>query len=172
MFGARSRGLLLIAAASLSMLGAANGATLGASGIHRDAVDEQSYPWAAIGKLFTEGSGECSGVLIARNKVLTAAHCLFNDRARRYLAAETLHFLVGYHTGRYSVHARVARYEIGAGFDPLRYQQNFQSDWAVLTLSEAVPAAIQPLRLRRESTPSGTKAILVGYPQDRPLAMT
>jgi hypothetical protein len=30
---------------------------------------------------------------------------------------------VGYRTGRYSAHARVASYEIGAGFDPLRYDQ-------------------------------------------------
>ena len=36
---------------------------------------------------------------------------------------DALHFLVGYRTGRYSAHARIARYEIGAGFDPLRYDQ-------------------------------------------------
>ena len=56
MFGARLRGLLLIAAASMSMLCAANGATIGPLGIHRDAVDEQSYPWSAVGKLFTEAA--------------------------------------------------------------------------------------------------------------------
>ena len=86
--------------------------------IHRDDVDEPSYPWSAIGKLFNETGASCSGVLISRDKILTAAHCLFNYRTRRFIPAEALHFLVGYRTGRYAAHARVASYEIGAGFDP------------------------------------------------------
>src|SRR5688572_32958549 len=108
MFGARTRGLLLVAAVSIAMLGAASGATFGAPTGHREAVDEQSYPWSAIGKLFTEGVNECSGVLISRDKILTAAHCLFNYRTRRYIPPGSLHFLIGYRTGRYSAHARIA----------------------------------------------------------------
>ena len=42
----------------------------------------------------------------------------------------------------------------------------------MLTVTETLPADIEPLRLRREASPSGTKAILVGYPQDRAFAMT
>jgi protease YdgD len=172
MFGARCRGLLLFAALGLSMLGAAQATPFGPLGIHREAVDEQSYPWSAIGKLFTEGGGECSGVLIARDKILTAAHCLFNYRTVRFISADSLHFLVGYRTGRYAAHARIAHYEIGPGFNPLRYEHTSDADWAVLTVTERLPAAIEPLRLRRELGPSGTKAVLVGYPQDRAFAMT
>jgi protease YdgD len=172
MIGARLRGLLLFAALGLSMLGAAKATPIGPLGIHREAVDEQSYPWSAIGKLFTEGGGECSGVLISRDKILTAAHCLFNYRTGRFITADALHFLVGYRTGRYAAHARIAHYEIGAGFNPLRYEQTSDADWAVLTVTERLPAAIEPLRLRRELAPSGTKAVLVGYPQDRAYAMT
>jgi hypothetical protein len=39
MLGARLRGLLLIAAVGLSMLGVANGTTLGPLASHREAVD-------------------------------------------------------------------------------------------------------------------------------------
>ena len=140
--------------------------------LHREAVDELRYPWSSIGKLYNETGGSCSGVVIARDKILTAAHCLFNARTRRFIPAGALHFLVGYRTGRYSAHARVASYEIGAGFDPLRYDQTSEADWAVLTVTESLPAEIEPLRLRREPSPSGTKAVLVGYPQDRAFAMT
>jgi len=176
MLRARSRVLLRFAAAGILMLATANSASSGAItgplDQHREAVDELRYPWSSIGKLYNETGGSCSGVVIARDKILTAAHCLFNARTRRFIPAGALHFLVGYRTGRYSAHARVASYEIGAGFDPLRYGQTSEADWAVLTVTESLPAEIEPLRLRREPSPSGTKAVLVGYPRDRAFAMT
>jgi protease YdgD len=140
--------------------------------LHREAVDEQRYPWSSVGKLYNETGGSCSGVVISRDTILTAAHCLFNYRTRRFIPASALHFLVGYRTGHYSAHARIVSYEIGAGFDPLRYDQTSEADWAVLTVAERLPAAIEPLRLRRAMAPSGTRAVLVGYPQDRAFAMT
>jgi len=176
MLRARSRVLLRFAAAGILMLATANSASSGAItgplDQHREAVDELRYPWSSIGKLYNETGGSCSGVVIARDKILTAAHCLFNARTRRFIPAGALHFLVGYRTGRYSAHARVASYEIGAGFDPLRYGQTAEADWAVLTVTESLPAEIEPLRLRREPSPSGTKAVLVGYPRDRAFAMS
>jgi protease YdgD len=176
MLRVRSRVLLRFAAAGILMLAAANsarsGTAIGPLELHREAVDELRYPWSSIGKLFNETGASCSGVVIARDKILTAAHCLFNARTRRFIPAEALHFLVGYRTGRYSAHARIASYEIGAGFDPLRYDQTSEADWAVLTATENLPAEIEPLRLRRELAPSGTKAVLVGYPQERAFAMS
>ena len=172
----RSRVLLRFAAAGILMLAAANSAESGMMiaplDVHRTAVDELSYPWSSIGKLFNETGSSCSGVVIARDKILTAAHCVYNARSRRFIPAEQLHFLVGYRTGRYSAHARIARYEIGAGFDPQRYDQTSEADWAVLTVTESLPEAIEPLRLRRDASPTGTKAILAGYPQDRAFAMS
>jgi protease YdgD len=170
MLRACSRGLLLVAAVGISMLTAAN-STVRAE-FHHEAVDEQRYPYSSIGKLYNETGASCSGVVISRDAILTAAHCLYNYRTRRFIAAPALHFLVGYRTGRYSAHVRIASYEIGPGFDPLRYGLTSGSDWAMLKVTEPLPVAIEPLRLRRGSAPTGTRAMLVGYPQDRAFAMT
>lgn len=170
MLRACSRGLLLVAAVGISMLTAADSAVR--AEFHHEAVDEQRYPYSSIGKLYNETGASCSGVVISRDTILTAAHCLYNYRTRRFIAASSLHFLVGYRTGRYSAHARIVSYEIGPGFDPLRYGQTSESDWAVLKVTRQLPATIEPLRLRRDSAPSGTRAMLVGYPQDRAFAMT
>ncbi|HEY4723486.1 MAG TPA: trypsin-like peptidase domain-containing protein [Anaerolineae bacterium] len=161
-----------MAAFDISMLSVANGAPVMPLGLHREDVDASRYPWSAIGKLYNETGGFCSGVVISRDKILTAAHCIFNSRTRRFIPADSLHFLAGYRVGRYITHARIASYEIGPGFDPLRYEETSSADWAVLTVTEDLPERIAPLRLSDTISPSGTKAVIVGYPQDRAFAMT
>jgi protease YdgD len=140
--------------------------------VHREAVDVDQYPWSAIGKLYNETGAACTAVIISHNQVLTAAHCIFNFRTRQFILASSLHFLAGYRSGRYSVHARVASYQIGPGFDPLRYAATNDGDWAVLYLSETLPADMKPLQLSAGAAPSGTKAVIAGYPEDRAFAMT
>ncbi|AMN43021.1 trypsin-like serine peptidase [Rhodoplanes sp. Z2-YC6860] len=172
MFGASSRALLVLAAFCAVAATEAFGGPVVPATIHREDVDTARYPWTAIGKLFNETGASCSGVLISRDEVLTAAHCLYNFRTRRFIPAAQLHFLAGYRTGRYAAHVRIARYEVGPGFDPERYDQTTGADWAVLTVTESLPDSIEPLRLRRHAAPAGTKAVLAGYPQDRAFALT
>ena len=172
MLGAISRVLLLLAAFCAVAATEAHGGPILPATIHREDVDVSRYPWSAIGKLFNETGAACSGVLISRDEIVTAAHCLFNYRTRRFIPASSLHFLAGYHTGRYAAHVRIARYEIGPGFNPGRYVETSGSDWAVLTVTETLPDSIEPLRLRRNMSPAGTKAVLAGYPQDRAFALT
>lgn len=166
------RCLLLCAPLSIAMSAAANGNAMPPTSVHREAVDESRYPWSAIGKLYNETGSWCSGVAIAADKILTAAHCVFNFRSQRFVPADALHFLLGYRGGHYAVHARVASYEIGPGFDPLHYNATSGADWAILTVSENLPKDIAPLRLAHDVEPSGTKAVIAGYPQDRAFAMT
>jgi protease YdgD len=172
MVGKLLRCLLLLGAFGVAMPAAASASTVQQLGPHRADVDATRYPWSAIGKLYNETGSACSGVVIAEDKILTAAHCVFNFRSRRFIPATALHFLVGYRTGRYAVHARIASYQVGEGFDPLRYGETSDADWAVLTVTESLPAEIAPLRLSQSLAQRGTKAVLVGYPQDRAHAMT
>jgi len=159
-------------AAAFSIVAGSAHADTGAPSLHREAVDVAAYPWSSIGKLFNEAGGACTGVIVAHDKILTAAHCIYNARTRRFLPPSSLHFMVGYRSGRAGLHARVASYEIGAGYDAVRWFETMDADWAILTLTDALPNDIAPLRLRSAASPSGTRAFIAGYPQDRAHLMT
>jgi protease YdgD len=181
MDGAALRRLALLAAFCVAMPNPADGGAHDAlqwrdgpfrSTIHRSDVDMSRHPWSAIGALFNESGAACTGVIVARDKVLTAAHCVYNARTRRFAQAASLHFLAGYRGSGARAPARVAHYEIGAGFDPLQYRETYNADWVLLTLRDALPAAIVPLRLAAEDQPSGTRAAIAGYPEHRRHALT
>jgi len=165
------RGLALAFTALLA-IGSAHAEDGVRADVHREAVDATQYPWSAIGKLYNETGGACTAVIISRDKVLTAAHCIFNYRTQRFIPAASLHFLAGYHVGHYAAHARVAAYTIGQGFDALNYDATSSADWAILTLTEMLPAGVEPLKLMPGFSPSGAKAVIAGYPEDRAFAMT
>ena len=139
---------------------------------HHAVVDANAYPWSSIGKLFNSVGGSCTGAVIARDKVLTAAHCLYAFRTHRFLPPEAVHFLLGYERGDYRTHARVARYRFGSGYDPAAERTTAASDWAVLELAEPLPSSARPLRPSAEAAAPKTRIMVGGFARDRAYLMT
>jgi protease YdgD len=139
---------------------------------HHVIVDADSYPWSAVGKLFNSIGGACTAAAIAPSKVLTAAHCLYAFRTRRFLPPDSIHFLLGYARGDYRIHARVSAIALGPGYDPADETRTAASDWAVLTLAEPLPATVRPIPLAAAVPPSGTAIEIGGFAQDRAYLMT
>lgn len=135
----------------------------------RVAVDADAAPWRSLVKVQTNLGGRCTGVLVTPDRVVTAAHCLVNPRAPRFLPASSLHVLLGYDRGEYRVHATVVSFVAGAGYDPAG-QRERASDWAVLTLT--APVAGEPLPVLATPPPAGAPAMLGGYSQDRAQILT
>ncbi len=167
---ARRIGIFAISAAVLHLFANAHGAVrtepVGNTESGRAPVDISKHPWSSIGKLFN-GTGEaCTGFVVGSNKVLTAAHCLYNFRAKRFLPPEAIHFLIGYNKGEFRIDGRISAYRTGSGYNPDDEKTTASSDWAVLFLTEPLTGT-KPLLLAPEMASVGKPIILAGFEQRR-----
>ena len=103
---------------------------------------------------------------------MTAAHCVFNRLTRRNFPPGSLHFLIGYQSGRYIGHAIGVKLETGLGYDPSRPYETVGSDWALISLETRLGSADRILPMIDQSPEVGSKVMLGGYQQDHPLVLT
>ncbi|WP_137180657.1 trypsin-like serine protease [Roseomonas sp. AR75] len=132
----------------------------------RRPVNRRLQPWESLGRVQTELGGRCTGVLVAPDRVLTAAHCLVSIRTRRMVQPRSVHFLLGYERGEWTAQARVTGFVIGEGYDFERGDSG--TDWALLTLDRKLGPPHRPLPVLRDVPAPRTPAMLAGYQQDRP----
>jgi len=123
-------------------------------------------PWNALGRVQTELGARCTGVMVAPDRVLTAAHCLIAPRTRNFVQPGSVHFLLGYDRGQWAAQARVRTYVTGDGYDAERGPAG--ADWALLTLERPIGDSRRVLPLLRQVPPARTPVMLGGYQQDRP----
>mgnify|MGYP003888069503 CR=1 FL=1 len=75
---------------------------------NRQMVDLAEPPWVSIGRVNRGGRAFCTGVLIAPDKVLTAAHCLYDTAQGQWAPASAIHFVAGYARGEYAAESGAA----------------------------------------------------------------
>ena len=61
----------------------------------RKARESDTWPWIAIGRVNKSGNGHCTGTLVAPDLVVTASHCLLNQRTKRMHRPESMKFVAG-----------------------------------------------------------------------------
>jgi protease YdgD len=139
---------------------------LGDTAARRPALVAEA-PWSSLVRVQSEAGGQCTGVLVAPGRVLTAAHCLVARRTGRLLQPDRVHVLAGYDRGEFRTQARVASLRVAPGFDATTAGP-LGADWAVLHLAAPLPLPVLPLA----GLPArGASAMLGGWQQDRAHAL-
>jgi protease YdgD len=131
----------------------------------RIAADLTQMPWRAIGRIKAGGSS-CTGALIGPSLLMTAAHCVFNGRTRRYFKPQELHFFLAYSEGSYSADAKGTRLIIADEYDPILNIGTMGNDWALIVLDKAIGTPETILPLKQKTPERGHVAALGGYAND------
>jgi protease YdgD len=162
---------MAIAAVGVSLLALA---AADAQGEPRARVDVGVAPWRSIGKVQATAGGlreTCTAALIDPRTVVTAAHCLFNIRTRRYFLPSSVHFLLGLDGSHFTSATIAESFELGPGYDPGKHGAARGDDWALVSLAAAIPD--QPTLGLAPAVPApGTAAMVGGYGQDNPNVLT
>lgn len=99
-----------LASAALAAMAALSSARVQAdTGLKALDTADQSKGWQAVGRLNLGNIGFCTATLIAPDKVLTAAHCLYDKATGKRFPVAKMQFLADWRMGRAAAYRNVER---------------------------------------------------------------
>lgn len=140
----------------------------------REPLDSSHPPFSALGRVNAGGASFCSGVLIGPETALTAAHCLYNTKTKRWWPPGDIHFVAGYWRDSWVATAKAKRIRRDPTFTPQDRPPHLSEigrDWAVIELDAPIgrTAGWFPL-IRTPGLSEGSLALQAGYRRDRAFA--
>ena len=148
---------------------------------NRIAVESDAPPWNSIGHVNVDGFRrviKCSGVLVAPNVVVTAAHCVIDQGTNIAFPPYRIHFLQNVHGTQIAGHAKaeclrfLSNYQSASGDvqeSPPRQQRTshlLAPDVVAIVLADRLAVDPTPLLDAHDIKP-GLRLVHASYPADR-----
>lgn len=126
--------------------------------------------WQAVGRLDINGTGFCTGALIAPDLVLTAAHCLYDKVTKSRINHEEIEFRAGWRHGAASAYRMVRRAVVHPKYryDGSVSSERVRHDVALLELQRPIQnTTVKPFETTTQRPQGGEQVGVVSYAHNR-----